>query len=259
MDAMTSEALASHMNMVEAFELLTEHLENGAVDRHGSVLSIFTGSRLPMFNLICATDRPAEAADVQEAASRLSAAGCRWTAKFPSPRDDEVLRTLTDLGCLETEGEPAMILDELPTETQSPAGVTIRRMEGPRGYESFISGLASANGAPDSIFRSYLGPGLMQDARVDLFLAETEGQSVGHAISIATGSTVGIFNVGVAESHRRRGIGWALTATGLERGRQLGCTTGSLQASPMGLPVYAAHGFRTVFDYRQFESPPASS
>ena len=52
--------------------------------------------------------------------------------------------------------------------------------------------------------------------------------------------------------HRRRGYGEALTAAVLRAGRELGCTTGCLQASNMGKPVYERMGFDTFTQYQLF-------
>ena len=42
----------------------------------------------------------------------------------------------------------------------------------------------------------------------------------------------------------------------VEAGLGLGAEFASLQASPMGKPIYTAMGFETVFSYRLWMSPP---
>jgi GNAT superfamily N-acetyltransferase len=73
--------------------------------------------------------------------------------------------------------------------------------------------------------------------------------SVGHAIvNVTTGrlGVAGIYDMGVAENERRRGIGAALTAAALELGRRAGCAIATLNATPDGELLYRHLGFRHV-------------
>jgi hypothetical protein len=49
-----------------------------------------------------------------------------------------------------------------------------------------------------------------------------------------------------------------MTAAAVNAGFDMGATTASLQASPMGEPVYRAMGFETTFEYRLFLCSPPS-
>lgn len=53
----------------------------------------------------------------------------------------------------------------------------------------------------------------------------------------------GLYDMGVVESKRRRGIGTSLTLGALHLAKQLGCTWATLNATPMGDPVYRRAGF----------------
>ncbi|TFV29680.1 GNAT family N-acetyltransferase [Streptomyces sp. T1317-0309] len=59
----------------------------------------------------------------------------------------------------------------------------------------------------------------------------------------------------MAEAHRRRGIGGALTAAALQVGRERGMRLAALVASPAGEPLYRRFGFTTVSEYRIFTVP----
>lgn len=56
----------------------------------------------------------------------------------------------------------------------------------------------------------------------------------------------GIYNVGVLEAHRNRGIGRAVTAAACRVARDLGATRAGLNATGMGEPVYRALGFQSL-------------
>jgi predicted acetyltransferase len=56
----------------------------------------------------------------------------------------------------------------------------------------------------------------------------------------------GIFAVATLAEARRRGIGTALTLVPLLEARRRGYRVSTLQATPMGFPVYRRLGFREV-------------
>jgi GNAT superfamily N-acetyltransferase len=75
-----------------------------------------------------------------------------------------------------------------------------------------------------------------------------DGRPVGHAtLSVTTGrlGVAGIYDMGVAQHERRRGIGRALTVAALELGRRTGCAVATLNATPEGEVLYRQLGFRS--------------
>ena len=75
------------------------------------------------------------------------------------------------------------------------------------------------------------------------------GVPVGHAtVNVTTGwlGVAGIYDMGVAASERRRGIGSALTAAALEIGGRAGCAVATLNATPEGELLYPRLAFRFV-------------
>jgi GNAT superfamily N-acetyltransferase len=76
-----------------------------------------------------------------------------------------------------------------------------------------------------------------------------DGVPVGHAaVNVTSGrlAVAGIYDMGVAEPERRRGIGRALTVAALQLGRAQGCEVATLNATPEGELLYRAVGFRSV-------------
>lgn len=59
-------------------------------------------------------------------------------------------------------------------------------------------------------------------------------------------SVGGIYEAGVVPAAQRRGIGGALTAAAVERALELGCPVVTLNATPMGIPVYRRVGFESL-------------
>lgn len=72
------------------------------------------------------------------------------------------------------------------------------------------------------------------------------GETVGHVVVNPWRGFAGIYSMGVAEDHRRRGIGRALTVAACRVGEALGCTHALLNATPEGALLYRTVGFRSL-------------
>ena len=69
-------------------------------------------------------------------------------------------------------------------------------------------------------------------------------------MTIVSHGVAGIYWVGSLAAARGRGLGRAVTAAATNAGFDLGADFASLQASPMGEPIYRAMGYETIYDYR---------
>jgi len=79
--------------------------------------------------------------------------------------------------------------------------------------------------------------------RFHLYAARLDGRPVATAIAFDHDGDCGIYNVGTLPGARRQGLATALTAHVLHEARARGCTTASLQATPMAESLYASVGF----------------
>ncbi len=78
-------------------------------------------------------------------------------------------------------------------------------------------------------------------------------------MTIVSHGVAGIYWVGSLERARGKGLGEATTAAATNAGFELGADLASLQASPMGKPIYERMGYETLFDYRLYMSAPPST
>jgi ribosomal protein S18 acetylase RimI-like enzyme len=95
-------------------------------------------------------------------------------------------------------------------------------------------------------------------AEFGLRVARADGREAGAVIAYDQDGDRGIYNLGTLSAFRRRGIGAALTSLLLHEARERGCTTASLQSTPMAEGVYAALGFGDLGRYLEYV-PPRSS
>jgi ribosomal protein S18 acetylase RimI-like enzyme len=79
-----------------------------------------------------------------------------------------------------------------------------------------------------------------------LLVARLAGTGVATAMAFDHDGECGVFNVSTLEAARRQGLGTALTARHLHDAVQRGCSTASLQSTPMAERIYARLGFRDL-------------
>jgi ribosomal protein S18 acetylase RimI-like enzyme len=73
-----------------------------------------------------------------------------------------------------------------------------------------------------------------------------DGSTVGHVVVNPWRGVAGIYNMGVAEDQRRRGIGRSLTLAACRLAGRLGCTHATLNATPEGELLYRTAGFESL-------------
>jgi predicted GNAT family acetyltransferase len=95
-------------------------------------------------------------------------------------------------------------------------------------------------------------PRLLDNASWHGYLAYVEGAPAATSTLFVNDRVAGIYYVGTLAQYRKRGLGAAVTRRCVTDGVRAGCDIASLQASPMGLPVYERMGFRHVGYYRSY-------
>lgn len=131
------------------------------------------------------------------------------------------------------------LLDELPPLAARPQPIT---------WAQYLA----ADGLPPEFLRR------ADHAALHPVGIRTGGELVSVALAYDHDGDCGIFNVGTVERARRRGLGAAITVAQLHAARSRGCTTASLQSTPMGERVYAAAGFRALGRTLEY-TPPRSA
>src|SRR5262245_23439228 len=154
---------------------------------------------------------------------------------------------------------PEMVLGERAEEVALPDGVELRRLGSGAEAEDYwrVAKLSYASiGFPPEVFEHYDDHAGLVAAGTVALLAYQSGEPVAIAMTIVNNGVAGIYWVGTTEQARGQGLGRALTAIAVNAGFDLGAELASLQASPMGEPIYRAMGFETIYDYRLFMAAP---
>lgn len=140
---------------------------------------------------------------------------------------------------------PLMVLPSPPEDIDArlrireipPADYDLRTAVAAAGFETDPDGLRKATRLFSRVpgYRMYIG--------------EVDDITVTTAVSIATGSGVGIFDVATPPEHRGHGYGAAITARAVRDGFTAGARFAWLQSSPEGFGVYERLGFQTVEEW----------
>jgi ribosomal protein S18 acetylase RimI-like enzyme len=163
-----------------------------------------------------------------------AAAGVDDFAAWVHETDLAMSRELQRRGYRYAESTRAMgtTLDALPDVLLD---VEVGRPPWPE-YQTFLERI----GAPAGLLPH------VDTAALDIAMARLRDRNVATALSFDHAGDCGIFNVATIPWARRRGLGTALTALQLHGAKRRGCTTASLQSTPMAEGMYAAIGFKDL-------------
>jgi ribosomal protein S18 acetylase RimI-like enzyme len=178
------------------------------------------------------------------------------------PQDADLLEAAEAAGLQLVYAMPEMVLAQPVEAPQLASGAEIRQLtaaEQADDYWAVATASYASLGFPAEVFAGYRRhAGLLAD-NVAAFIAYLEEEPVSIAMTIVSDGVAGIYWVGSLERARGKGLGRAVTAAATNAGFELGADLASLQASPMGKPIYEAMGYETLFDYRLYMSPPPSA
>jgi len=173
------------------------------------------------------------------------------------PEDDDLAAAAEAAGFQAVFEMPEMVLRSGRLEPP-PAPAEVRKLSDEGEAADFWAVAKDAyltNGFPPEVFAGYTNhAGLLAD-NVAVFIARVDGEPASIAMTIVSDGVAGIYWVGSRESARGLGLGRTVTVAATNAGLELGAEFASLQASPMGRPIYVKLGYEVVYDYRLMMSP----
>lgn len=205
-----------------------------------------TGEPHPFGNLALIS-RDATPEDVTRDAAALCEGAFPSAIAFLHDGTSEQRAAASDLGFVPAESMPLMsVTPDTLASTELPDGYTFREVtvdETPAWVTAVSEGygLPLAVGALFGVDRgAERAPGATK-----YFVAEHNGRMVATSLIYLHDGLAGIYGVSTLPEHRGKGLAAHLTAQPLRDAWERGYTTGILQASEMGAPVYERIGFRT--------------
>lgn len=252
----------AHLNLVESSRRLFA-LDSGAEIEatEGWMLAAGTPTNPLISNAAFRIDDGIDAGELLERARGFfgeRGRGFALWARTGAPEDEDLIAAAEAGGLAAVYSMPEMLLDRSVEERPLTDGAELRRVETAADADAFWRVAADSYtsiGFPPEVFGhndDYAG---LQAPDVATFLARLDGEPAAIAMTIVTDGVAGIYWVGSRQPARGRGLGWATTAAAVNAGFEIGAEIASLQASPMGRPLYERMGFETIYEYRLFLVP----
>jgi len=240
----------------DLYRALAVHGDDGEVREYGGLATVSLCVPMAMFNQVFVL-RPLDdpRALLTKAAQFFDEHRLPFVVRIRAGLDPAAERACEELGMPYSDSVPGMSLTDMDREHRHVEGLEIRTVRDAEGLSHHLAVDAEAFGIELDVGRRLFNQRLFSATEVELYVGYVAGQPVANSALIASQRVAGVANVATLASHRGRGIGEAMTAHVIRRGRAFGCIMASLQASEMGKPVYERMGFRTVCEYRTFHRP----
>ena len=240
---------------------------DGRVEERDGVLLFASGSSMPVlvngaFRLF---DDVEAISVIMVADSFFRDLGRGYSVMVRDTAEEDDLRAACEAAGLTVfgAGGPQMVCRTRLVDVPPAEDVEIRPVTTPAALEDFASVNGRAYGTygmPPEVATEVL-------SRPDRFLAASnlysvvaylDGTPAAAAQTILSHGIAGVYWVGTIEEARGRGLGEAVTRAVTNEAFDRGATANSLQASPMGEPIYRRMGYEEIYRYSTYTrlTPP---
>jgi predicted N-acetyltransferase YhbS len=228
----------------------------GEAERVEGDLDLYrSGLVQPQFNGVVRV-RSLDVIDRAVATARDALTGVPWWWWVGPDSPEGTSAALTEHGAVALATQPVMTrpLGRLPDLEEPPPGLRIETVAPEARLTELVRTYSASMGVAPALEADVVRIEAHRDDNAEIvrLAAVLDDEVVGTTVVITAYGVAGIFIVHVAEKHRRRGVGGALTAAALRAGQRHGMRLAALIASPAGEPLYRRFGFTTVSKYQLF-------
>ena len=221
----------------------------GCAERVGPWLCIDAGLGVSKFNIAVVVEdvtkpRPA----LREAMEWFAMRGINARLDLRGSVDGGVLAASLGEGFTFWGREPSMELHPLPDAPPRGTGaIEVREVVSAEDIALYCA--TDREEFSDQEFQAAMAERAREMPGVSMHLGLLDGRPVARSMAITSGELVGVYNVYVAPSQRRRGFGGELTMAAISAGQARGATAACLESTQAGFSLYESLGFRRVDDY----------
>jgi GNAT superfamily N-acetyltransferase len=206
---------------------------------------ILSGEAVADLNYVVIDDGPQAEAHLREFVHLIQARSLSVYVFLTDALSTSLTPLAQSLGLHHVGEMPLMIY--APTTMPSPSGdYHCERVESEQDLQEANRVAASAFGLPEEAVQRAWGPIILDGPGVDIFLARQNGGAISSVQTTRMGSTVGIWAMGTAAGHQRKGAGQALLNHVIAYHAGHGAQLFFLCATAEGQPLYERVGFRTL-------------
>jgi GNAT superfamily N-acetyltransferase len=252
----TSRIAWSRVNYFEGWRLIVEGSHLSEIFEFDGLLVTNCGQPAPFFNVAFVQRRlgsPKES--IRRVLGLFEKRALPCLICFPPDLDPDAEALVAGHGFQLAEPHPGMSLDPIPLLPACPPELEIRLVVEDFELEDFQSTAELGFGMPLSLPQHLASPRFRDHPAVSMFVGYVDSRPASTSCLITTGPVAGVYWVSTLDAFRGRGFGAAISAHAIRVGQSLGCNMATLQASPMGRPVYQRMGFEVTDDYRSYQVP----
>ena len=271
MTPLSDEAELGQKNLIAFNRALTRWSSNGALEEGDGCVLCAGGSWLPVVaNDAFRSREGVEGTELIARAESFFGGHARgFAVKVRDTGADDDLRVACLAAGLEGFGTPVpqMLVESPLPEHRGVDGIVLEWVEDEAGIEDFVAVNAEAYatyGMPAEVLPELFDrpAAVVDDPSAHVVIARREGAAVATAMTFESDGVASVQWVGTVPAARGSGLGALVTTAVTNLAFERGASSCTLQASPMGEPVYRALGFETIYHYSEhvrWPRPPGSS
>jgi hypothetical protein len=265
-----TEAELGHHNLIAFSRSLSRWGSRGALEEGNGVVLCAGGTWIPVIANSAFRADVALGGDelIARADAFFGTLARGYSVKVRDSGEDDDLRAACEAAGLEPFGEP---VPEMIRHTRLPAadpvdGVGLRTVEDAEGVHDFISVNAEAYatyGMPADVLSDLFDQTavFLEDPAAHVVVASRGTEPLAAAMTYESDGVASVQWVGTIPDARIGGLGALVTVAATNLAFDHGASSCTLQASPMGAPLYLRLGYETIYHYSElvrWPKPPKS-
>ena len=254
-----------HSTLIAYSRALTRFSTRGSLEDRDGIVLCAGGTWIPMI-ANTAFRREADVSPtelVNRADAFFGVLGRGYTVSVRDNGDDEDLRAACLAAGLELFGSatPDMVCAGPLPVRQAPPGIVLRQVQDPEGVRQFAevnSAAYATYGMPAEVHPDLFDnpDGVLEDPGAHVVLAFKGHEAVATALVYESDGAATVQWVGTRPGARTSGLGALVTVWVTNLAFDRGASSVSLQASPMGAPIYLKLGYETVHHHVEYVRMP---
>jgi len=258
-----------HRNLIAFNRAVTRWGSRGALDEGGGAVLCAGGTWIPVVaNCAFRSDDALGGGELIARAETFFGSLARgFSVKVRDTGEDDDLRRACEAAGMERFGIPVpeMILEGPLREPPVDDGLALRMVDDEAGVSDVIAVNAEAYGTygmPTEVLSDLFDEParLLDDPGAHIVVVSRAGAPVATAMTYESDGVASLQWVGTVPSARTAGLGALVTIRATNVAFEHGASSCTLQASPMGEPLYRRLGYETIYRYGEFvrwPTPPA--